>query len=306
MACAACDDLFEPNISEEKVTVYTPYDNDTIQEGVINFWWKELEGAETYRLVLTSGTPDRPEFLLIDSNIAGNQYSIGLTSGVYSWRLRAQNAASETEYEDRSFIVDTVVNLSNARVSILSPQLNDCINDTSFYVSWSITQIEGVRYQIEIRKEGFSTGIVLATFETSTDAIVIPLEADYEGEMSVGVRVVNDLSSGPFTSVDFSLDLSSPAKLDLLTPTDGDTIFSNEIQFAWEGSHDQTGCAESDSLVIYTDENLTQVYTSTIVTGTQEVELSLPNGDYWCRVLRVDKAGNKGAFSQDHKFKVVE
>lgn len=304
---SGCSDIFEKDISDDILTIYTPHHNDTLSEGIVNFWWEELDEAESYRIIIIGGTFENPDFLITDSILEQTIFSTPISVGNYSWRLTAQNASSETQFFQRSFVVDTNTSLSNVRISIESPEGGKCINDSTVYVSWTETGIGSVRYQVDVRSGSFEQGATIASFETVNGSIELSHEAVLEGLISIGVRAVNDVNASPFSVVEFSVDVTNPVQLSLLTPADGDTIFSGDVNFAWDGAFDESGCSELDSMEIYTDENLSNLYQGIgNISESQSTEVELPNGRYWYRVLRIDEAGNTGSYSQVRMFDVYE
>ncbi|MGB0176703.1 MAG: hypothetical protein ACPF9D_06035, partial [Owenweeksia sp.] len=94
------------NLSNQQVVLKGPTDNDTSNGSLKVFEWESLYNADSYRLELWkssfSGDPvvfkDTPKDTFV-YNVPGE--------GRFVWRVRAENASSNTIYTNRAFYIDT-------------------------------------------------------------------------------------------------------------------------------------------------------------------------------------------------------
>jgi hypothetical protein len=99
---AACDDIFEDDITEEQVQLLTPGDSLTIS-GEVSFNWEPLNGARSYHLQVVEGAFDSAVGMKEDTLLTKNQFNLTLPQGKYAWRVRAENSGYSSSYSYRSF-----------------------------------------------------------------------------------------------------------------------------------------------------------------------------------------------------------
>lgn len=102
-----CSDIFEKNISEKRVDLVAPADQAETFHPVLTFAWEEVEGATDYRLIVVSPSFEEAQLYVLDTLIAGHQFSRQLQPGRYEWKVRPENSAYQGLYTSR---VVTVLN----------------------------------------------------------------------------------------------------------------------------------------------------------------------------------------------------
>lgn len=290
--CTSCSDLFEKDISEEEVVLLGPADDKTLHSGTIEFWWEEVDGATRYELEVVRGSFKTPEALEVDSTISSNIFQLYLAAGYYEWRVTAKNENSSSVSQVFQLGVDSAFSLNNEKVVLLYPALSDCISSNTILFRWVDLQVPGVRYLLDVRLGTFDEGLTVYSFETDLNQQSVTLDGDFEGSLSWGVRAVNDEGASPFSSYTFDFDRTSPEKVTLDEPVNGDTVTGVNIAFNWTGKP-ASGCPETDSIIIYTDSAATQAEVKDKqAAGVNSYTTDLEPGDYWWQVFRLDGAGN--------------
>lgn len=102
----ACTEFFSPDVSDLKIEVNSPKDGLYTNSHDISFWWENDKAVEAWRYQLVTPNFDNP-FLLLDSLMQESILYLYLEEGIYTWRLRAENEGSTSEYITRSVVVDT-------------------------------------------------------------------------------------------------------------------------------------------------------------------------------------------------------
>lgn len=302
----SCSDVFEENLSTSEVTLLGPADENTIHSGTIEFWWEELEGAETYQLKVVGGSFDQPESLETDTALSNNVFALYLGPGSYEWQVIASNQSSEAISETFSLVVDSLLSLESEKVVLLSPTEGNCTNDTALVVQWLELEVPGIRYSVDIRLGDFDEGLTLYAYETEATSISTSISPAFEGELSWGVRAINDNGASPYSQRSLNLDLTAPSQPSLVSPAAEDSVQHDAIDLAWQGSIG-SGCSEYDSVFIYADSlgaAMTAGYEQAAGINALSIDVSI--GTYWWGVTRLDQAGNRSTPSPLRKLHAID
>lgn len=120
----ACTEFFSPDVSELKIEINSPKADLYTNQQDISFWWELDKSAEAYRYQLVTPNFDNP-FLLVDTLLTDAILYYSLDEGLYTWRLRAENESSESEYIVRSIVIDTTAPaLARATYPLVGDTLN--------------------------------------------------------------------------------------------------------------------------------------------------------------------------------------
>lgn len=296
-----CSDLFEKDLSDNQLLIHTPADLAVIHSGTVEFWWDEMEGATYYKLILVEGTIKSPSSLIIDTNVQGNVFSLYLGSGEYEWTLQAMNESSESHATKRVLSVDSISSLENEIIVLTKPSANGCTSGDSVLFEWVALQVPNTRYVIDIRTGLFDDAQTIYSYELISNSIYLSIDPLFEGQLSWGVRAVNDESASAYSSRILYLDNSIPAQPSLTLPLDGDTTALSP-SFQWSASTG-SGCSEWDSIRVYSDSLFTQlVLTAETAAGINSLQGNLSQGKYWWNVQRYDQAGNHSMLSLTKSF----
>ena len=92
-----CRDVFEKDISAERVVLLTPADQVTVLSLGLVFRWEPVEEALMYRLQLASPNFSTTGSYELDTLLSATQfaYTVSPSQG-YQWRVKAMNGTSET------------------------------------------------------------------------------------------------------------------------------------------------------------------------------------------------------------------
>lgn len=101
----ACDDVFEGDLSLEKLELLAPSDTLTTEINSLTFWWDILEDAQTYNLQIVTPSFTQIENLVMDTLIQTNRLTLSFSPGSYSWRVIARNGWSSSTSDTLSFII---------------------------------------------------------------------------------------------------------------------------------------------------------------------------------------------------------
>lgn len=94
-----CEVIFEDNISDEKVNILAPVDGTVMGSGTIMFSWKELEGADEYRVRIATPNFLNAAQLVVDSLVTKTSFSNLLEAGEYEWIVYGINSEYESQEE---------------------------------------------------------------------------------------------------------------------------------------------------------------------------------------------------------------
>ena len=91
------------DLTNQAVVLFNPIDNDTTNNLYILFNWGKMYNAESYIFQL-----DKNGSQIRDESLLENEYSENnLNDGSYTWRVKAINEISETNFFSRSFFIYT-------------------------------------------------------------------------------------------------------------------------------------------------------------------------------------------------------
>lgn len=94
----ACDDVFEEDITEDRIVLVNPENEANISGNTVQFDWVAIEGADSYRIQVL----DNQQIIVLDSIVTVPSLSQQIEGGVYNWRVRGENFAYITAYSELS------------------------------------------------------------------------------------------------------------------------------------------------------------------------------------------------------------
>lgn len=101
-----CTEFLAPQATEEVLILNSPLDSLTTNQEIITFWWEENDKAEAYRVQVISPDFNNPLYLF-DTLVQHTQFQKSFPDNNYSWRIRIENADSESSWQSRSFTIDS-------------------------------------------------------------------------------------------------------------------------------------------------------------------------------------------------------
>jgi predicted phage tail protein len=294
---ASCDDLIEPDISDEQVRLLVPVDSAVVRTAAVVFRWEEVSRARRYRLQVASPSFAKPTQVYIDTFSVSPSLSLPLQPGQYEWRVQALNAGYETDFASLGFTLDSASNLTGAELRLRSPANNASTSNPTVLFSWEQVELAD-KYILEIEGGAKLDSVVYATSVRKT----FPRQGrTYQWR----VRALN--ATGIVTSPwrKFTTDFEAPASPGLLFPRADTTVFTWPVELKWRRNAEDVA---GDSLFLYlTDQNKTVSGFPKMVTTpyfSLPPSLSLAPGDYFWAVKSIDRAGNVSILTDKRRFTV--
>lgn len=280
---AGCSDILEEDLDGLGVVLLTPPDQDSTTSNVVQFRWEEVPHATGYRIQIA--TPDfiSPQVYVVDSVVTGTVVPFALAPGAYTWRVRAENGSSHTDYYQRRLVVLEATSLEDLTPILLSPAANAALSATALTLSWQA--LGGAQdYRVELRQGDQNGALLQAQLVTTTTCALSALP---EGLYTWGVQGQNSTSVSAFSYRSFRIDLTAPNAPLLIAPAANATLPQAPFTFQWQSGTDAS--ATVDSLLV-TDQNQVAVR-RLAVTGTSHSD-SLGTGVYQWTIRTTDAAGN--------------
>ncbi len=292
----ACNDIFVMDISDSNVELLAPHNNLETTISTNTFWWNYVEDATRYQLQIA--TPDfiQTERLILDTTISMNQFLFNLVPNKYEWRVRAVNSVYASEFTVYSLVVDSTPDLTNEIVILYTPTQNDTTNSLTQNYYWG-NLYNADSYNLVVLHEA------VPILDTTLTMVSITLSVpDNQGAYSWKVNAMNDISETTYSERKYYIDTTKPSKRTLISPTDQSVIIDSLVQFVWN-SPPITGSSEYDSIFIYSDQSMLNPVLQAKVADNQ-YDAILNNKMYYWRVRGIDKAGNRGVFSDLWSFEL--
>ena len=292
----SCRDIFDIDLSEANVNVLAPVDNHVTDVFTQNFWWEEVEGADSYQIQLVEPSFSSIYDFLVDTNLTHEHYVHTLEPGSYQWRIRAKNNSSQSPWQTYSLHVDSTTDLSNQTVLLSLPEDEYYTNDMQVSFSWQEI-FSATEYEFQLGDGGFGNLIQDETVTAAQTSYTFSEEGDYQWR----VKALNNTSATAFSNPHtFVIDTTPPTAPSLLMPNHEDTIPDETFNFSWTSGQDESPI-DFDSLYIYGDDNLINLVKALEKNSITHTD-SLGPGDYYWFVTSYDVAGNGGVVSNVRNF----
>lgn len=303
VGAVSCEDVFEADITQERVELLSPVDSLLTEQSVHTFWWTELEGATQYSLQIVRGTFEFSESLVLDTTITQDSYDYSLSPGDYQWRVQGENSAYSSQYSIHSLFIDSTINLIGSQIELSSPEENYASSELSVDFTWeAMYNADG--YLWELRDENGD----LVNQQSELTNLTASYGFSQDGVYTWQVKAFNNTSNTytSFSSRSIHIDTQSPELAVLISPANGDSLIGlAQVQFQWESTQGLENESEvTDYLYISTDDSFIETPV-TIEEGVQTYSQVLEQGSYYWKLERVDAAGNTTGAIQINQF-VVE
>jgi len=296
---SSCGDIIEPSISKSTVQPEAPSDQYASTSYTVNFWWDPVDHALTYHLQVVTPNFASPGSLVLDTIVKKNTFSFTLNPGNYQWRVMAANGSSQTAYTTpRSFAV-AATSIKQQSVQLLSPVNNYITNQNAVVFQWN-SLYGATKYHIEIDTNNFSNESAVVTNTVIPGQqlnFTFPKDQVYQWR----IRAENDTAQSQWSTINLvTYDHTPPAKVSLVSPTNGQTV-SLPVPLQWNAPVSATKYKvyvyKSDSTSLYNQNFPVQV-------STTSYSFNLGNsGDkvYW-KVTALDATGNESQASELRSF----
>ncbi len=292
----ACDDILEEDITNDNVQIISPLEGTLVEGNTVQFLWKEVSGADKYRIQITK----REKGLEVDSLINAANFVYNLGPGDYQWRIKAENFAYQTDYIfPVSFKMQASDNLTNQSVILKTPSENIYTNNKNLIFTWEgLSNVDGYAFVFIKKLEGEQTVLEkndIGATSFNIEASVIDEDAEYIWS----VKAVNATSQTPFSKRSLFIDTVTPNQPTLSAPVDKVEISPSKVTFNWANGTD-SGTIQSaitNTLEISDDIDFnTLLHSSSTSNNSLEYEFS-STGTYYWRVRAIDGATNKSDYS---------
>lgn len=290
----------EIELSNSIITLIAPANNTTIQDTIVNFLWDEIKGNTSYNIQIV--TPDfvNTEKMITNNWVTDNQFSITLSPGEYSWRVKARNDQSETNYTTNKFTIYSS-KITSKIINVYTPENDALYNTKNIVFSWESLG-NNCTYILELRKNEWSNNEVVKKIETTSTTTTISLGT---GNYSFNTQAKDNINSEVSQSNirDFEVDIEKPSVPIIQSPMNGYITDSSNIELTWTESSDDV---ESYVIEIYELNN--SLYTLSKRETLYEPNFSYSiteGGNYTWRVKSIDHAGNESSFTTYFSFTFV-
>lgn len=294
LSFTGCEDIFEKDISKERIILLSPPDSLVTTIMLQSFWWEEVEGADYYTLQIVSPSFSQIIQLLTDTNVYSTKFNFSLLPGIYEWRVKAVNFGYSSPFSVNRLIIDSTPDISHQTIRLIVPPDYDTTNFISILFDWEgLYNADNYNFQLFYHDDRFISEDIEADSITS----YLP---EGDGPYTWKVRGQNFSSNTPYSSRSIFLDTQAPGIPQLVSPPANGILPDSLIEFRWiRYSHD--GSSVKDSLHIATDSFFIQPVVKIFLSETSYID-SLGKGTFFWRVCSIDKAGNKSGFSPIWKF----
>ncbi len=292
-----CSDVLVVDISEDSVVVITPLDSAQSSQAVQNFWWEELDGADSYLLTVVSPSFDDIQRRVIEASITGTtSYDTTLTSGAYQWAIQGVNEGYESKNDIYTLFIsnDSTSNLANKIVFLTSPAADAATRDSQITFRWD--EVDNAdSYTLQIASPNFSdlNNIQLNELIENNSLTATLSEGSYRWR----VRAENSTSVTPFAERGLSIDQTAPSAPVLISPGDGATVILPS-NLSWTPDNSSS----KDEVFVYSDSTQNNIVFQTETTETNISFNDSSFSTYYWHVRSVDPAGNVSAFSSLRSF----
>lgn len=279
----ACTDIIETDLSGFGVVLLTPPNATVSTSNVIDFRWDEVPHATEY--VFQIATPDfnLPQLIVIDSVLSSAQINLPLAPGTYTWRVKAQNGSSSTDYYTRTLIIAESSSLNDLLPVLVAPPVSASTAVDPVIFNWQ--SLNGAAdYRFELR-QGDQTGPLLQA--QIVEGTQLSISSIVEGTYTWGVQGQNATSSSLFNYRTLYIDRTAPSVPLLLIPSIDATIPNSGFTFQWQSGTDPN--PTTDSLFV---KDANSVLIRAIPVLGNAYPDSLGSGSFQWYVRTTDAAGN--------------
>jgi len=289
-----CEDVFEKNISSDRVVLLSPPDSLISTLVYQNFWWQEVTGADYYTLQIVSPSFANIIQLFADTTLYSNKFNYSLLPGTYEWRVKAVNFGYETPYTINRLIIYSTPDISHQTIRLIVPPDLDTSNQTILFFDWEgLYNADNYNFQLYFKDVEVISQLV------AEDSVTHSL-MEGDGSYTWKVRGQNSTSNTPYSSRSIYLDTQAPGTPQLVAPAANATLPDTIITFIWNRPPHE-GSSIRDSLVIATDSLLTFPVITVFLPYTNYQD-SLGKGIFFWRVRSIDKAGNHSEYTVIRKL----
>lgn len=221
----------------------------------------------------------------------------GLATGLYYWRVRAKCAgANFGPYSTvATFSIDTT---APGAPTLATPANGSFVGTTTPTFGWSVvSDPTGVTYHLQVSTNVGFTAIVADISNLASASYTLPSAlAGVTHYWRVQAKDSAGNTGGFSSTFSFTVDVTSPPVVTLISPGDGTSGSSGTPTFTWNAVSDPSGITyrfqidteQTFAAPLYMDQ-------PGLSAALYTPPLPIPDGSYLWRVLAVDGAGNTSA-----------
>lgn len=300
MFCLSCKEFIEPSLQHGKMVLLAPSRDLETSNYLTTFWWETQEDALGYRLQVISTAFTDIQKLVLDTLIKSDKFIYTLDPGKYQWRVRAENGSSQTPYTTQSFTIYPS-SLTNQTVQLTSPTNNFYTSNPDISMEW-LNLFGASQYRLQLDNQNFADENRLVLNVTTTNLFFLKT-LSIDGNYQFRVRAEHATEYSKWSMVrHFSYDATAPAKVSLSSPQNNKTI-AKPVQLTWNSVPD----AEKYELVVYKSDMSTvysNLYPMLLPSNSYTFNAGESNEVLGWKVRAIDKAGNKGPYSDLFSFTI--
>ena len=301
---ASCDDIIEPDISNQHLVLLTPADSSRVTTVVETFRWDALANARTYRVQLASPSFAAPTRAYRDSTVRQAYFTTSLRPGTYQWRVQALNGSYQTAFSPtRTLYLDTTSLLTGQTLQLTLPFAGAVTNASLVSFSWTDLPM-AQHYKLHLSPNPRTGGpAALDTVVGNASAVSIRLPRTSQ-VYQWKVKAVNTRSFTESVTRTMEIDVTPPSAPALVSPLASTTFLALPVTFSWARS---AADAIRDSLFVYeANQTIRMAGFPRLGNGTS-FSLNTPTfpyipGTYYWAMRSVDRAGNAGPLSAKRPF----
>lgn len=304
LACIACDDILEEDITDGVVTLVAPADMQEIEGNTVQFRWDGIQGADEYRIQVNNTTSN---IVVIDSLVTTNLFDTALDPGSYQWRVRGENFAYVTAYSfDSMFSVIETDDLTNQTVTLTSPDNESYFAGFDISFSWDPITVADT-YSFEMYLDGNATAVVTRNDLVDASFSINNTSVSAEGKYTWQVSAANQTSATQFSQRVLYIDTTDPAMPELTAPNEGASFSTGEeVTFTWTFAEEDASQSPISGTIEIADNQefnnpfvIEQSATGSYITSFTEA------GSYFWRVRGTDAAENVGEYNSTGDFVIT-
>jgi hypothetical protein len=219
---SSCDDIIEPSISKQVVTLVAPANGTQGNNYTINFLWNTVNHALTYHLQVVTPNFAAPSNVVLDTIVPNYKFSYTLSPGTYQWRVSAENGSTSTAYSTPNTFTVGTGTITQQTVTLTSPASGLKTNQSSCTFQWS-SLFGATAYQFEIDTNNFANPNAVVSTQTVTGtqlSFTFPKSQTYEWR----VMAQNDTAQSQWSVINqVVFNNTPPAAVSLLSPASATT-----------------------------------------------------------------------------------
>ncbi len=291
----------------DKVTLLQPAYGDTIETDSVTLVWNTSQ-PEVDQYEVQVSLLDDFSITVLDTMVTDTTYLVtGLEDGqTYFWRVRAHNVSGWGDFSDTGLFVVEIPLPLPAVVELEAPEDGAVVAADSVQLIWRASQPEILHYLVEVSTDSdFATLLVADSTITDTTFMLTGLldSTTYYWR----VKAHNATGWGEYSetwkfTTQFGKALPLPDEVVLVSPDDGSTLDTLEVELVWFASQPEV---DSYHLIVATDTAFANTVADTMVADTSFLLTGLENGKTYYWKVRAHNASGWGEFSDRWSFSIA-